>query len=43
MLWERILGHRCIRHIGMYKSWESACKTVQGLMIGSNEYWDSLV
>ena len=42
-LWERILGRRCIRHIGMYISWESACMSVQGLMIGSTEYWDSLV
>ena len=42
-LWERILGRRCIRDIGMYISWESACTSVQGLMIGSTEYWDSLV
>ena len=37
-LWERILGHRCIRHIGMYISWEFACTSVQGLMIESTEY-----
>ena len=43
MLWERILGRRCIRHVGMYISWESACTSVQGLMIGSTEYWDSFV
>ena len=43
MLWERILRRRCIRHIGMYISWESACTSVQGLMIGNTEYWDSLV
>ena len=42
-LWERILGRRCIRHIGMYISWEFACMSVQGLMIGSTEYWDSPV
>ena len=39
---ERILGRRCIRHIGMYISWESACMSVQGLMVGSTEYWDSI-
>ena len=33
-LWERILGRRCIRHIGMYVSWEFACTSVQGLMWG---------
>ena len=37
-LWERILGRRCIRHIGMYISWEFACTSVQGLMIESTEY-----
>ena len=42
-LWERILGRRCIRHIGMYISWEFACMSVHGLVIGSTEYWDSLV
>ena len=42
-LWERILGPRCIRHIRMYISWKSACTSVQGLMIGSTEYGDSLV
>ena len=26
----------------MYISWESACTSVQALMIGSTEYWDSL-
>ena len=42
-LWERILGRRCIRHFGKYISWESACTLVQGLMIGSTEYWDSRI
>ena len=42
-LWERILGRRCIRHIRINISWEFACTSVQGLMIGSTEYWDSLV
>ena len=42
-LWELILGHCCIRNIRMYISWESACMSVLGLMIGSNEHWDSLV
>ena len=27
----------------MYISWESACTLVKALMIGSAEYWDSLV
>ena len=42
-LWKRILGRHCVRRIGMYISWESACTSVQGLMIGSTEYWNSLV
>ena len=42
-LWERILGRRCIRHIRINISREFACTSVQGLMIGSTEYWDSLV
>ena len=29
--------------IGMYISWQSACTSVQALMIGSTEYWDSFV
>ena len=28
--------------IGRYIAWESACTSVQGLMIRSTEYWDSL-
>ena len=43
MLCEHILGRRCIRNIGMHISWKSACTPVQGLMMESNEYWDSLV
>ena len=27
----------------MYISWEFACTSVQGLVIGTTEYWDSLV
>ena len=44
-LWEHILGRHCIRHVGMYISWESACTSVQaqGLMIGRTEFLDSLV
>ena len=34
---------RCIRSIGMYVFWETAGTSVLGLMIASNEYWDSLV
>ena len=42
-LWKRILGRRYIRHFGMHIYWESECTSVQDLMIGSTEYWDSLV
>ena len=47
---ELILTRHCgsvylgvVLDIGMYISWESTCTSVQGLMIGSTEYWDSLV
>ena len=33
-LWERILGRPCKRRFVMCISWESACTSVQGLMIG---------